>query len=256
MDVGMISVEGINREVVRKIYDEALNKRNFELLNDLVSEKYPGPAGGSGVAGFRVPISAVLKALPDAHWEIQELIAEGSKVVARWKLSGTHLGQFLHLAPTNRKVVNDGLAIYGLKDGKIVGNHVMTDRLGFQQSLGALPVDLSTVQLPKLNGSEVNFIDRFFVPVKAIPEFCQRMKINREFIKSLPGFMGDQAYEYSDEEGNLICITVALWESRNAVDRAKVSVQAEYKRQAFDPDDMMTRLQIVLDRGVFTLVKE
>lgn len=128
-----------NREVVRRIYDDALNLRNFELLNDLISDEFMAPTGLSGADGFLAGANTVLKALPDAQWEIQELIDGDSKVVVRWKLSGTHLGQFQHIAPTGKKVVNDGMAIFDLKNKKITGSRVMNDRLGFQQAIGALP---------------------------------------------------------------------------------------------------------------------
>jgi predicted ester cyclase len=255
MEADKESIESINREVVRRIYVEALNQRNLELLREIVSDEYAGIAGGHGPDGFSAPVKLVLQALPDAQWKIQELIAEESKVVVRWKLEGTHLGDFQHVKATRRKVVNEGAAIYTLENGKVIGSLVMTDRLGFLQSLGALPADLSALAVRKPTGKEVNFIDKFFVPAVAKDEFHQRVKINRDFIRALPGFIEDQVYEYLDNDGNLICITIALWESHDAVGQAKIRVQAEYKRQGFDPAAMMERLGIVMDRGTYAMVK-
>jgi len=77
------------------------------------------------------------------------------------------------------------------------------------------------------------------------------MHKNRNFVKTLPGFIEDAAYENTDNDGNLVCITIALWESVEALDKAKEAVQAEYKKQGFDLAEMLKRLNIVTDRGVY-----
>ncbi|HEV8285040.1 MAG TPA: hypothetical protein VGQ09_12070 [Chitinophagaceae bacterium] len=105
----------------------------------------------------------------------------------------------------------------------------------------------------KTETSERIFIDRFIVPQKAKPEFIERMNINRNFIKNLPGFIEDAVYERSDEQGNLICVTVAVWTSEEAIKKAKEAVQAEYKKEGFNLQEMIERLNITMvERGVYT----
>jgi heme-degrading monooxygenase HmoA len=99
---------------------------------------------------------------------------------------------------------------------------------------------------------EVDFIDKFIIPAGAIDEFHQRTTISRSFLKTLPGFMADAVYERKDEQGNLICVTIARWANMEAVSKAKEAVQEEYKREGFDPMAMMKRLNIMLDRGLYT----
>ncbi len=96
------------------------------------------------------------------------------------------------------------------------------------------------------------FIDKFIVPKNAIEEFIQRMNYNRGFIRNLPGFVQDAAYERTDENGNKIVVTVAIWQSENAIKKAKEAVQAEYARIGFHPEEMLMRLNIVLERGTYT----
>ena len=97
------------------------------------------------------------------------------------------------------------------------------------------------------------FIDRFIVPQKSKQEFLERMNINRNFIKTLPGFIEDSAYERYDEQGNLICVTVAVWASEEAIKKAREAVQAEYKKEGFDLQAMLERLNItMIERGVYT----
>ncbi len=243
-----MSVTQKNKEVVRKLYEESLNAKRLDLLSELVSGDYTGIRGAKGAAAFREPIEALIKAFPDIQWKIADLIGEADKVVVRWTWQGTHTGQFNQFAATGKTISNDGMAIYELKNGKIINTQVQTDRLGFLQGLEVLPADLG-VQATKKDA--VNFIDKFLVPAAAKTEFYERMRINRDFIKKLPGFIEDVAYEYTDANGDLVCVTVAQWGSREAIDKAKEAVQAEYKRQGFDMPAMIKRLNIVMERGIY-----
>ncbi|MBB6112085.1 antibiotic biosynthesis monooxygenase family protein [Mucilaginibacter lappiensis] len=95
------------------------------------------------------------------------------------------------------------------------------------------------------------FIDKFVIPQNGKQEFTQRMNFNRDFIKNLPGFLGDAAYERADDNGNMICITVANWESEDALNQAKQKVQAEYQRIGFNPAELLARLNITMEREIF-----
>ncbi|SDP97852.1 hypothetical protein SAMN05428975_4527 [Mucilaginibacter sp. OK268] len=95
------------------------------------------------------------------------------------------------------------------------------------------------------------FIDKFIIPKNAKQEFTERMNFNRDFIKNLPGFLGDIAYEREDENGNTICITVATWENEDALSQAKTAVQAEYQRINFDPAELLSRLNITMERDTY-----
>ena len=68
-------------------------------------------------------------------WEIVELIAEGDKVVGRFTCSATHLGAWLGHAATGRRFERvDEVAIFQLRDGRIVHAWSLEDNLGrFQQ---------------------------------------------------------------------------------------------------------------------------
>jgi hypothetical protein len=97
------------------------------------------------------------------------------------------------------------------------------------------------------------FIDKFFVPREAKTEFEYQMNINRHFIKNLPGFIRDDIYERTDENENFFYVTMAVWVNEEAVERAKKEVQSEYQRTGFDMPGMLKRLNIMIERGVYTL---
>jgi steroid delta-isomerase-like uncharacterized protein len=79
------------------------------------------------------------EAFPDLNRPVDDLIAEGDKVVARWRAEGTHTGSFQGVPPTGRRASITGITIFRLRDGKIVEEWGESDMLGLLQQVGALP---------------------------------------------------------------------------------------------------------------------
>lgn len=134
-----------NKAMVRTIYEQALNKRNFGLLKELISSDFTGIRGMKGPEAFEEPVAGVIKAVPDAQWSIETLMAETDKVFIWWKLKGTNTGPFQGLAATGNAIVNDGVAVYQIRDGKVVASQILTDRLNFLQQLEVLPADITVL---------------------------------------------------------------------------------------------------------------
>ncbi|SDF80762.1 hypothetical protein ACRQ5D_28200 [Mucilaginibacter sp. P25] len=95
------------------------------------------------------------------------------------------------------------------------------------------------------------FIDQFIVPATAQHEFKGRMKVNRDFIKKLDGFIEDRAFERDDDQGNLICITTAIWQNEDVLQKAKEAVQQLYQQQGFDMKAMLQRLNVSMERNTY-----
>jgi len=76
--------------------------------------------GRTGPQAFRDYYAGIRSAVPDARYEVDDLIAEGDKVVVRWRLLGTHMGDFGGIAPTGRPIVLKGIAIYRVDHGKVM----------------------------------------------------------------------------------------------------------------------------------------
>jgi predicted ester cyclase len=73
------------------------------------------------------------------HVTIVEMIAEGDRVMVRWKSRGTHRGEYYGVPPTNKQVTNSGINIFRIADGKIAEVWDLIDRLWMWQQLGFLP---------------------------------------------------------------------------------------------------------------------
>lgn len=117
-----------NKAIIRKLYEEALNKGNLTDLSQFVADAYPGNFGQQ-----LVPLKA---AFPDAQWVIKDMVAEGDKVVVFQQFCGTHKDTFQDIPATGKYVTGNGIVTYELRDGKIINSLVLTDRLGFLQALG------------------------------------------------------------------------------------------------------------------------
>jgi steroid delta-isomerase-like uncharacterized protein len=75
----------------------------------------------------------------DGFWEVQDLVASGDRVVARWIGRGTHIGELNGMPPTGRKVEVDAISIHRMENGKIAENWTVWDTLGFLRQLGVIP---------------------------------------------------------------------------------------------------------------------
>lgn len=96
------------------------------------------------------------------------------------------------------------------------------------------------------------FIDQFTVPRAAKARFLERMQINRELLRNLAGFLDDAAYERTDDKGNSIILTLACWESKEALANAQQQVRDSYEKEKFDVIEMLQQLDIQMERGLFT----
>ncbi|WP_417359666.1 ester cyclase [Galbibacter sp.] len=238
-----------NKGVIHSLYESIMNNRKFDLLSSIVSEDYTNAQGEKGIEAFKHGIMAVINAFPDAKWILTEIIAEGNKVFVRQQVQGTHKGVFQNISPTNRAISNDGMVIYKFENGKIISYQIQTDRLGFLQQLGILPSD--PISLIQGNESNVFFVDKFIVPKNAIVEFTERMQYNRNFIKSIPGFIKDEVIAYEDANGDITLMTIAVWQNQGFFNKAKQLVEAEYKKINFNPAEFTERLNIKMDREVY-----
>jgi steroid delta-isomerase-like uncharacterized protein len=132
-----------NKDAVRRFFHEIWNEGDESAIDRFIAEDAAGndPKFGVGRESFRRQWRAWRTGLPDIHFELEELVAEGDAVVSRWTLTGTHLGEFLGAAPTGRTVRVSGMSLDHVQDGVVVSGFDGWDALGFRQQLGLIPPD-------------------------------------------------------------------------------------------------------------------
>ena len=131
-----------NKALIRRLFDEVLNAGNFGLLDQLIGASYvehnPVAKQAAGAAGVRDKVQGLRTAFPDLRFVLEELIAEGAIVAARYRWQGTHKGTFLGIAPTGRRLSVRGMDFYRLEDGRVIEHWDTVDEFGMLSQLGDL----------------------------------------------------------------------------------------------------------------------
>ena len=131
-----------NKEIDRRGFEEVLNQGNMALIDEVYSPDYVDhtPNGpGPGLEGLKQYFMMYGTAFPDAHYTVEDQIAEGGdKVVTRWSVHGTHQGPLLGIPPTGKQGAVTGIGIARFEGGKIVEVWSEFDALGMFQQLGLM----------------------------------------------------------------------------------------------------------------------
>jgi steroid delta-isomerase-like uncharacterized protein len=131
-----------NKDVVRRYYDEVLNGADVALLDDLALAEYiehdPLPGQGEGRQGFKDRVTMIVTAFGQ-KFTIEDVIAEGDRVVVRWTGSGTHVGDFMGIPPTGRSFTIAGIDIHRIENGRMAEHWHVVDQLSLMGQLGLIP---------------------------------------------------------------------------------------------------------------------
>ena len=84
-------------------------------------------------------LSAFLNAFPDCQVTVDDMIAEGDRVVTKKTFTGTHTAELNGIPPTGKRVSIQYVDILRLRDGKIIEHWLSMDQMNFMQQLGVLP---------------------------------------------------------------------------------------------------------------------
>jgi steroid delta-isomerase-like uncharacterized protein len=129
-----------NKTLIRRYYEEMWNRWDFALADELIDESiaFRGSLGVDvhGREGFRGYMHTVRAAFPDFHNSVEELVAEGDRVVARLTYTGTHSGELFGVSATGRRVTYAGAAIFRIAEGRVVEGWVLGDVHGLLGQLG------------------------------------------------------------------------------------------------------------------------
>jgi steroid delta-isomerase-like uncharacterized protein len=132
-----------NKAKTRRFMDEAFNKGNMKVADELLSpnivEHNPFPGQEPGVQGFKKGLTELRQAFPDLHITVDDMLADGDKVIIRSTMTGTHKGSFMNMPATGKQIKVEGIDIVRIKDGQAVDHWGITDIMTMMQQLGAVP---------------------------------------------------------------------------------------------------------------------
>jgi steroid delta-isomerase-like uncharacterized protein len=133
-----------NKALVRQMVEEIFNRGNMSRADEFLSpdfvenEELP-PGIPQGREGVKQLATMMRNAFPDFKATIEDIIAEGDKVVIRMTWSGTQKGEFMGVPPTGKSVSFGVLDIIRVSGGKFVEHWGQMDSMGMMQQLGAIP---------------------------------------------------------------------------------------------------------------------
>ena len=141
-----------SNKIVMGRFLEFINTASESLAQELISPNaifhVPGrPEPMRGPAGYLAIIGMMRGGFPDIQWTLEEMVAEGDKVAARFTMQGTHQGTFFGFPPSGKKIAVQAMNIYRLSDGQFVEEYGQPDMLGLLQQIGAVPAAWGTVGL-------------------------------------------------------------------------------------------------------------
>jgi len=132
-----------NKAIARRFVEEGLNKGDLAALDEILAANYVNHNAAPGMPpnreGFKGLVTMVRQAFPDAHVTIEDIVAEGDRVVFRDTTRATHKGEFLGIPPTGKQATWAEMHIFRIADGKIVEHWHNEDMFSILQQLGAIP---------------------------------------------------------------------------------------------------------------------
>jgi steroid delta-isomerase-like uncharacterized protein len=135
-----------NKEKARRLMEEAFGQGKTEVIDEVLHSDFvcydPNSESGEirGVDTIKGEIEYFRSAVPDLTYTVEDQVAEGDKVVSRWKASGTHQGEFFGVPGSGNRIEMSGIQIDRFAEsGKMVEEWPEYDLLGAMKQIGAIP---------------------------------------------------------------------------------------------------------------------
>lgn len=142
-----------NKQVVHRLYEEGINRHDAPGAAAFYTADALNHGRRVGREGMQAVFEALFSTFPDFHYDIDQSIAEGDRVVCKVTMTGTHLGRptleqaftgmLTGVAPTGKKVRVHQFHLFRIADGRICAHEAVRDDLSMLLQLGLLqrPVD-------------------------------------------------------------------------------------------------------------------
>lgn len=132
-----------NKAIIARMIEQVWNEGRTDLAEEFFAEDYVQHiVGQPAQAGYEVVQQAAASsrtAFPDFQLSIDDQVAEGDRVAARWTMTGTHEGEFYGIPATGKQVGHSGTTFYRLENGRIAEVWLLGDTMGLMQQLGVIP---------------------------------------------------------------------------------------------------------------------
>lgn len=136
-DTTAAELKSLYEDLVADIWEDG----HLELVDEFVADDYVehnpmAPEELHGPEGYRQNVEMLRAAFPDFEADIEDMVAEGDRVVARITNRGTFEGEFMGTPPNGNTFEAEAIEIIRFEDGKIAEAWFQMDALGFLSQLG------------------------------------------------------------------------------------------------------------------------
>jgi steroid delta-isomerase-like uncharacterized protein len=131
-----------NKTLARRWFEDLFSRGNLDAANEILSADFVDHLTHEderGLEELKAYVTIYRAAFPDIQDTLEQIVAEGDKVVVRWTSRGTHQGEFMGVAPTGRHVTFTGMRLFRIAENKIAESWVNIDEQGLQEQLGTAP---------------------------------------------------------------------------------------------------------------------
>jgi steroid delta-isomerase-like uncharacterized protein len=134
-----------NKATVRRYFERLLNGWDLGITDEIFAPDFvfhgnilaSPPARPLGREAYKREVLATLSmGFPERQYAIEDLVAEGDRVVVRWTASGTHLGEFQGIPATGKRVTKAGISLFRLAGGRVVEYWVSTEERSELRQIG------------------------------------------------------------------------------------------------------------------------
>jgi len=128
-----------NKALARRWFEDLFTRGDLDAADEILSAAFVDHLPREeerGLKELKHYITMYRTAFPDIHDNVEEIVAEGDKVVVRWRSHGIHQGEFMGVAPTGRDVTFTGMRLFRIAENKIAESWVNIDERGLQEQLG------------------------------------------------------------------------------------------------------------------------
>lgn len=147
MKVQLDNIIELNKKICSDFFEELHNKKNLSIIDRYVSPTVvshdPFPGQRPGAEGLKDTMRLFRSAFPDLHVIINDILAEGDKVMTKLTAKGTHRGEFMGIPGSNNEISYEEVIILRLSDEKIIEHWAVADSLSLLQQIGAVSISAS-----------------------------------------------------------------------------------------------------------------
>jgi steroid delta-isomerase-like uncharacterized protein len=143
----MSTAEAASNKATFRRFHDAMNTSDAELIAQAIDEfvepdvliRTPLPVQATGAQALKEVFARLHRAFPDLHITVEDVIAEGDRVVGRNSVTGTHQGEYMGLAPTGKPVAYNEIFIFRFVNGRIAETWGVVDVASQMKQLGVIP---------------------------------------------------------------------------------------------------------------------